>query len=73
MAASAAAEHDVESAGKALLLRRGRRGGCLGDVVVDDGRSPYVDGPRNGEDHVGEAGVVEDPSPDGGVEAAVAA
>jgi hypothetical protein len=40
---------------------------------MDDDRSPDVDGPRNGEDHVRESGVLEKSSLDGGVKAAMAA
>ena len=41
-------------------------------VVVHDHGGPDMDGPRNGEDHVGESGVLEKSSLDGWVEAAMA-
>ena len=45
----------------------------MSHVVVDNAGGSDVDGPRNGEDHVRESRVVENPGSDGGVEAAMAA
>ena len=73
MAASAAAEDDVESSGQSLSFCGGGWGRGLGHVVVDDGGGSDVEGPRNGEDHVGKTRVFEKSRLDGGVEAAMAA
>ena len=73
VSATTTAKDDIKPACQPLLCRRGggREGSCR--IVVNDHGGPNVDGPRNGEDHVGEAWVFEESRLNGGVEAAMAA